>query len=45
MDAVKPIDTHAPGNLKSAKNRLTHQQHKTLRAILLLEGSNAVKNH
>ena len=60
MDAVK-VDTAALGQLRSAKNRLTRQQYKTLRGqvlagdpagamkglrrILLLEGSNAVKNH
>lgn len=60
MDVVK-IDTAALGRLRSAKNRLTRQQFKTLRGqilagdpagamkglerILLLNGSNAVKNH
>lgn len=59
--AVVNVDTAALGQLRSAKNRLTRQQFKTLRgqilagdpagamkglrAILLLEGSNAVKNH
>lgn len=58
---MKEIDTAALGQLRSAKNRLTRQQFKTLRgqilagdpagamkglrAILLLGGSNAVKNH
>ena len=58
---MREIDTRALGNLRSAKNRLTRQQYKTLRGqvlagdpagamkglrrILLLEGSNAVKNH
>jgi hypothetical protein len=60
VDAVK-VDTAALGHLRSAKNRLTRQQFKTLRGqilagdptgamkglerILLLNGSNAVKNH
>ncbi len=58
---MREIDTAALGQLRSAKNRLTRQQFKTLRGqilagdpagalrglrkILLLEGSNAVKNH
>lgn len=59
--AAVDVDTVALGHLRSAKNRLTRQQFKTLRgqilagdsagamkglrSILLLEGSNAVKNH
>jgi hypothetical protein len=58
---MQNIDTAALGQLRSAKNRLTRQQFKTLRgqilagdpagamkglrAILLLEGSNAVKTY